>query len=101
MRRSSAARTSTFSPSTRAIDRREKLDAYLKLSSLRQYLIADQRRRHVLSYSRPDENAEWLRDEIEGEGDIGIPFLETTDCSIEEIASRVLERLAIPRRVRP
>jgi len=31
----------------------------------------------------------------------GVPFLETTDCSIEEIASRVLERLAIPRRVRP
>jgi len=31
----------------------------------------------------------------------GIPFLETTDCSIEEIASRVLERLSIPRRVRP
>jgi len=31
----------------------------------------------------------------------GVPFLETTDCSIEEIASRVIERLAIPRRVRP
>ena len=31
----------------------------------------------------------------------GIPYLETTDTSIEEIASRVLERLAIPRRVRP
>ena len=31
----------------------------------------------------------------------GVPFLETTDCSIEEIASRVLERLSIPRRVRP
>ncbi|MFZ2508178.1 MAG: pyruvate, water dikinase regulatory protein [Steroidobacteraceae bacterium] len=30
----------------------------------------------------------------------GVPFLETTDCSIEEIASRVLERLSIPRRVR-
>jgi regulator of PEP synthase PpsR (kinase-PPPase family) len=30
-----------------------------------------------------------------------VPFLETTDCSIEEIASRVIERLAIPRRVRP
>src|SRR5688500_1594699 len=30
-----------------------------------------------------------------------IPYLETTDTSIEEIASRVLERLAIPRRVRP
>jgi [pyruvate, water dikinase]-phosphate phosphotransferase / [pyruvate, water dikinase] kinase len=31
----------------------------------------------------------------------GLPYLETTDTSIEEIASRVLERLAIPRRVRP
>jgi regulator of PEP synthase PpsR (kinase-PPPase family) len=31
----------------------------------------------------------------------GIPYLETTDTSIEEIASSVLERLAIPRRVRP
>jgi [pyruvate, water dikinase]-phosphate phosphotransferase / [pyruvate, water dikinase] kinase len=31
----------------------------------------------------------------------GVPYLETTDTSIEEIASRVLERLAIPRRVRP
>ncbi len=31
----------------------------------------------------------------------GLPYLETTDTSIEEIASRVLERLSIPRRVRP
>jgi regulator of PEP synthase PpsR (kinase-PPPase family) len=31
----------------------------------------------------------------------GVPFLETTGCSIEEIASRILERLGIPRRVRP
>lgn len=31
----------------------------------------------------------------------GIPCLETTDCSIEEIASRVIERLSIPRRARP
>ena len=65
------------SPSTRAIDRREKLDAYLKLSSLRHYLIVDQRRKHALSYSHPDESAEWLRDEIDGEGEIAIPFLET------------------------
>jgi len=31
----------------------------------------------------------------------GIPFLETTDTSIEEIASRVLERKGIGRRARP
>ena len=31
----------------------------------------------------------------------GIPYLETTGCSIEEISSRVLDRMAIPRRVRP
>jgi regulator of PEP synthase PpsR (kinase-PPPase family) len=31
----------------------------------------------------------------------GIPFLDTTDCSIEEIASRVLERKKLARRTRP
>jgi regulator of PEP synthase PpsR (kinase-PPPase family) len=31
----------------------------------------------------------------------GIPFIDTTDCSIEEISSRILERMNIPRRVRP
>jgi hypothetical protein len=30
----------------------------------------------VLSYCR-QEDSDWLRDEIEGEGDIAIPFLET------------------------
>ena len=65
------------SPSTRAVDRREKLDAYLRIPSLRQYLIIDQRRKHVLSYGR-HEDGDWLRDEIEGDGDIAIPFLETS-----------------------
>ena len=31
----------------------------------------------------------------------GIPFLDTTGCSIEEISSRVQERKSIPRRMRP
>jgi regulator of PEP synthase PpsR (kinase-PPPase family) len=31
----------------------------------------------------------------------GIPSLNTTECSIEEIASRILERTGIERRVRP
>ena len=31
----------------------------------------------------------------------GLPYLDTTGCSIEEISSRVLDRMGIPRRVRP
>jgi regulator of PEP synthase PpsR (kinase-PPPase family) len=31
----------------------------------------------------------------------GIPQLDTTECSIEEIASRVIERMGIERRLRP
>lgn len=31
----------------------------------------------------------------------GVPVIDTTDCSIEEISSRILERMNIPRRVRP
>jgi len=31
----------------------------------------------------------------------GVPFLDTTECSIEEIASRILDRTGIERRVRP
>jgi Uma2 family endonuclease len=65
------------SPSTRSIDRREKLDAYLKVPSLRQYLMIEQRRKHVVSYTRSDEVSEWLRDEIEGDGEIAVPALDT------------------------
>jgi [pyruvate, water dikinase]-phosphate phosphotransferase / [pyruvate, water dikinase] kinase len=31
----------------------------------------------------------------------GLPYLDTTECSIEEIASRILERQRLERRVRP
>lgn len=31
----------------------------------------------------------------------GIPFIDTTDCSVEEISSRILHRTGIQRRVRP
>ena len=65
------------SPSTRATDRREKLEAYMRVASLRLYLIVDQRRKHVIVYSR-DNEGEWLRDEIDGDAAIEIPFLETS-----------------------
>ena len=32
---------------------------------------------------------------------LGIPFLETTECSIEEISSRILDRTGLERRTRP
>lgn len=61
------------SPSTRATDRREKLDVYRRIPSLGMYLIVDQRRRHVLVY-RP-QGGEWMRDELTGEGTIAISRL--------------------------
>jgi len=71
------------SPSTRATDRREKLEAYRLIPSLRIYLIVDQRRRHVLAYAR-DASGEWLRDEIHGPGEILLPVLDTL-LTMEEI----------------
>ena len=61
------------SPSTRATDRREKLEAYRRIPSLATYLIVDQRRRHVLVYAR-DADATWLRDEAD-HGELSLPAL--------------------------
>jgi len=63
------------SPSTQATDRREKLEAYMRIASLRVYLIVDQRRKHVIVYSR-DAAGEWLRDEMDDDGTVEIPFLQ-------------------------
>jgi Uma2 family endonuclease len=71
------------SPSTRATDRREKLDSYRRIPSLRMYLIVEQRRRHVLVYAR-DANGDWLRDEVAGANDIPIPPLDTR-IALDEI----------------
>lgn len=71
------------SPSTRATDRREKLEAYMRLSSLRSYLIVEQRRRHVLVYTRAGDG-DWTRDEIAGDGDVTIDVLDTV-LSLDDI----------------
>lgn len=64
------------SPSTRATDRREKLEAYAHLASLRQYLIVDQRRRHVLVYQRDEALGEWLcRELVDPEDVIDVPWI--------------------------
>jgi Uma2 family endonuclease len=63
------------SPSTRATDRREKLDAYRRIPSLRVYLIVEQRRRHVLVYAC-EANGQWVRVEVTGEQDVLVPPLD-------------------------
>ncbi|MEX2177367.1 MAG: Uma2 family endonuclease [Gemmatimonadaceae bacterium] len=65
------------SPSTRATDRREKLDAYQRLPSLRTYLVVEQRRRQVVAYNR-GADGEWQREELVGSGDVRIGALDLT-----------------------
>ncbi|MBI2073542.1 MAG: Uma2 family endonuclease [Gemmatimonadetes bacterium] len=63
------------SPATRGTDRREKLDAYQRIPSLRMYLIVEQRWRKLIAYQR-DATGEWLRVELEGEGEIVVPPMQ-------------------------
>jgi Uma2 family endonuclease len=64
------------SPSTRATDRREKLEAYTRIPSLLTYLIVDQRRRHVLVYQRDEAQGEWLSHElVEPDDVITVPWI--------------------------
>jgi len=67
------------SPSTRATDRREKLEAYARLASLRLYQIVDQRRRHVLVYERDEPLGEWVCHElVEPDAAISVPWIDAT-----------------------
>jgi Uma2 family endonuclease len=80
------------SPASRAIDRREKCTVYQQIGSLRGYLIVDQRRRHVLAYTR-EPAGEWMRGEYEADGEIRIPCPDsalTLDQIYEDIAMPVL-----------
>ena len=76
------------SPSTARIDRGEKLDAYRSISSLQAYLIIDHRRRRVERHARDANSGEWRREEIVGEGRVGVPCLDV-ELTLEEIYERV------------
>ena len=65
------------SPSTRATDRREKLDAYQRMPSLRTYLVVEQRRRQVFVYTRRADG-DWDRVQALDSGDVAIPSLDMT-----------------------
>ncbi len=58
-----------LSPSTEAIDRREKLIAYRSLPSLRYYLLVSQEKRQVECYVRDTDNR-WLITVSENEGSL-------------------------------
>jgi Uma2 family endonuclease len=64
------------SKSTRRTDRTEKLENYRRIASLELYLIVDQMRRRVSRHWR--DGSEWRLGEIEGDGAVSIPRLETT-----------------------
>jgi Uma2 family endonuclease len=71
------------SPSTRTIDRREKLATYRRIASLQAYLMVEQKRRQTVLFSREGVD-EWQRLELVDSGDVALPFL---DCvlTLDEI----------------
>jgi len=87
------------SPSTARIDRGEKLAAYREIPSLRAYLIVDHRRRRVERHWRDDASAEWMREEIVGEGSVAVPCLDA-ELTLDAIYHRVeLTAIAEPEAV--
>ena len=71
------------SPSTATIDRREKLNAYRKVSTLKSYLIVDQENKQIERHWRDDDGL-WWEAALVGTGEIPIPCPETR-LSLEEI----------------
>jgi len=76
------------SPSTARIDRGEKLMAYRAIPSVRAYLIVDHRRKRVEGHWRDAANADWIRDEVVGDGRIRVPCLDA-ELSLDVIYRRV------------
>jgi Uma2 family endonuclease len=73
-----------ISPSTETTDRREKLSAYQRVTSLGAYLIAAQDRRWLTHYIR-DENGAWRRGDLTNEGRLPLPCPPETTLSLDEI----------------
>jgi Uma2 family endonuclease len=65
------------SPSTEAIDRREKMLAYRNIPSLRTYLVVDQRQMRVERRWRDETGRWWHAEAVGSEGIVPIPCPET------------------------
>jgi Uma2 family endonuclease len=88
------------SPSTAAIDRREKLAAYRRIASVQSYLIVNGSHRHVQRHWRGEDGASWVQDLV-GEGEVPIPcpaLTLTLDAIYEGLALPPLDESS--RRVR-
>ena len=67
-----------LSPSTRAYDLHEKLDAYLSIPSLQSYIVLEQHQ--PIAYVMRRSNQEWIKETIQGlDATIRLPFLA---CSL-------------------
>ena len=64
-----------ISPSTESTDRRERLAAYKRLSTLRAYLIVHQEQRRVERHWR-DAEGEWWQADLVGCGTVSLPCPE-------------------------
>jgi Uma2 family endonuclease len=64
-----------LSPSTAGIDRREKLDAYLAIPSLEQYLIVDHERNEVEVHVRAIEGL-WTTHRVTADGSLNIRCID-------------------------
>lgn len=71
-----------LSPSTRDLDRREKLLAYTALSSVQGYLLVDTATRAARLYVRQGEG--WDEQYAEGEGELRLPCLNVT-VTLDEV----------------
>ena len=74
-----------LSPSTEAIDRREKFTAYRRILSLHTYILAEQDRREVTVYRRLPEG--WEKTILTGADTLQVPELEFS-VSMDAIYAR-------------
>jgi Uma2 family endonuclease len=71
------------SRSSRRTDHGEKLDAYLRIPSLRGYWIAEHNRRSVAVYTRGSDGT-WAREEAVGAGSLEVPCVSGT-LTLDEV----------------
>ena len=79
------------SPSTSAIDKREKLMAYRKIEALREYLMLAQDSIKGEVFRR-DSNGDWSREELEGDQELR---LESVDLNLR--LSSLYEGVELPK----
>jgi Uma2 family endonuclease len=75
-----------LSSSTANTDTFEKLDEYLKISSLQRYVIVDQTTKRVIVYARAVQG--WMVEVLDTEGQFDVPCLET-HVTLEQIYTGV------------